>query len=67
MYETILTEVSSGVGTITLNRPERHNALDGVMVRELRSALAATEEAREGIAAFPQKRQPNWVATLGGD
>ena len=28
-----------GVATVTLNRPEKHNALDGVMLRELHDAL----------------------------
>src|SRR5262245_41896567 len=36
MMETILTDVDgSGVATVTLNRPEVHNAFDGVMVAEL--------------------------------
>ena len=43
MYENILTEVSKGVGIITLNRPERHNAFDDKMVGELIAAVAAME------------------------
>ena len=43
MYENILTEVSKGVGIITLNRPERHNAFDDKMVGELIAAFAAME------------------------
>jgi len=43
MYENILTEVSRGVGIITLNRPERHNAVDDRMIGELISAVAAME------------------------
>ena len=39
MSETILTEIDNGVGIITLNRPERHNAFDDVLIGELSAAL----------------------------
>ena len=38
MYETLLYEVSEGVATLTLNRPERHNAFNVAMAGELRDA-----------------------------
>lgn len=38
-YETLLIGVSSGVVTITLNRPERRNAIGPIMVNELLWAL----------------------------
>ena len=41
MQQDILTEVKAGVGTITLNRPERHNAFDDVLIAELVAAMAA--------------------------
>jgi enoyl-CoA hydratase/carnithine racemase len=34
-YETLLYEQSEGVGWVTLNRPEVHNAFDAAMQREL--------------------------------
>jgi enoyl-CoA hydratase len=34
---------AGGVTTVTLDRPERRNALDAVMIRELSAALAAAE------------------------
>lgn len=40
MYKNIVTEVDNGVGIITLNRPERHNAFDGQTVGELIQSLA---------------------------
>jgi 2-(1,2-epoxy-1,2-dihydrophenyl)acetyl-CoA isomerase len=43
-YETILTEKIGAVGRITLNRPERLNAINVRMGNELLSALAAFEE-----------------------
>jgi 2-(1,2-epoxy-1,2-dihydrophenyl)acetyl-CoA isomerase len=38
-YETILFEAKDGVGTLTLNRPERLNAMTNRMVRETTAAL----------------------------
>ncbi len=46
-YETILYAQAEGVATITLNRPDRMNALTGPMRRELLHALGrGAEEAR---------------------
>jgi 2-(1,2-epoxy-1,2-dihydrophenyl)acetyl-CoA isomerase len=40
-YQTLLTSVDSGIGTLTLNRPDKLNAIDDVMAREL---IEATRE-----------------------
>jgi 2-(1,2-epoxy-1,2-dihydrophenyl)acetyl-CoA isomerase len=40
-YETILVEAADGVATITLNRPDSLNALNGAMRRELLGAFKA--------------------------
>jgi 2-(1,2-epoxy-1,2-dihydrophenyl)acetyl-CoA isomerase len=40
-YETIKVEADDGVATITLNRPESLNALNGLMRRELLAAFKA--------------------------
>lgn len=39
MYKNILTETDDGVGIVTLNRPERHNAFDDTMIAELADAM----------------------------
>jgi methylglutaconyl-CoA hydratase len=39
MYNTIVTEIDLGVGIITLNRPERHNAFDDGLIAELSDAI----------------------------
>ena len=49
MYNNIVTEVDLGVGIITLNRPERHNAFDDVLIAELADAI-------ERMAADPAVR-----------
>jgi methylglutaconyl-CoA hydratase len=38
-YQNILTETDAGVGIVTLNRPERHNAFDDAMIAELADAM----------------------------
>jgi 2-(1,2-epoxy-1,2-dihydrophenyl)acetyl-CoA isomerase len=38
-YETILYEAKDGIGTLTLNRPDRLNAMTNRMVRETTAAL----------------------------
>jgi enoyl-CoA hydratase/carnithine racemase len=51
-FETILYEVRDGVATITLNRPERHNAFNVAMAREL------------GLAWAEVKRDPAVVCAI---
>lgn len=46
-YTSILVDVTDGIGTVTMNRPERLNALNREMGREIQQAFAAfaTDEA----------------------
>jgi len=39
-YEALLYQVADGVATVTINRPERRNALSWTVMTELRSAFA---------------------------
>jgi enoyl-CoA hydratase/carnithine racemase len=43
MYEALLYDVSDGVATITINRPERRNALSWTVMSELRVAFEAAK------------------------
>lgn len=43
MSESVVIEVDNGVGIVTLNRPEQHNAFDDVLVGELTVALQGME------------------------
>ena len=51
MYETLLLDVSGNLATLTLNRPDKRNAISAAMISELQSALDAIEKshARVGI------------------
>jgi 2-(1,2-epoxy-1,2-dihydrophenyl)acetyl-CoA isomerase len=46
-YEAILYDVTEGVATITLNKPERLNAFDDKMLDEWADALAAADRDRD--------------------
>jgi len=48
-FKHILTESGSGVMTITLNRPEKRNALNPLLIEELTEALREAETCDCGI------------------
>ena len=73
--ETVLVEVDAGVATVTLNRPEKRNAINTQMDRELHDALFALDadegvraivvtgrqpDAAEGVMATLERRKPVW-------
>ena len=43
MYQSIITEIDDGIGILTLNRADRHNALDKTLVAEISAALLELE------------------------
>ena len=43
-FEALLYDVADGVATITINRPDRHNALSWAAITELRQAVADARE-----------------------
>ena len=46
-FETITVEVNGAIGRLTLNRPERLNAMNATMLRELAAAAHWFDEQRE--------------------
>jgi len=51
-FETLLYDVDDGVATLTLNRPERHNAFNLTMADELRQAWKAIIEDPQVVCAI---------------
>ncbi|GAA2073437.1 enoyl-CoA hydratase [Aeromicrobium halocynthiae] len=47
VHEDVLAHVEDGVGTITLNRPERRNALSQAMISGVTRAMTEMEASRE--------------------
>ena len=50
-YETLLTDLSDGIFTITINRPDKLNALNTAMIREFIDAIdtADNDDAARAI------------------
>ncbi|MBI4742323.1 MAG: enoyl-CoA hydratase/isomerase family protein [Betaproteobacteria bacterium] len=46
MYTSILTEVDGAIGILTLNKGERHNAFDDVLIAEITAGLRELEADR---------------------
>lgn len=51
-FETLLYDVEAGVATVTLNRPERHNAFNAHMAVELRSVWQRIQASPEVVCAI---------------
>lgn len=48
-YQTLRTHTDDGILTITMNRPERRNALNPVMIGELTHALEAADKSHADV------------------
>lgn len=44
MYQSIITEVDDSIGILTLNKAERHNAFDELLIDEITSGLLELED-----------------------
>jgi methylglutaconyl-CoA hydratase len=51
-YKTILISYDSGVATVTLNRPDKRNAVSFELVRELMKAMDEIEASPAGVVIF---------------
>lgn len=51
-FETLLYSVDSGIATVTLNRPDRHNAFNAMMAVELRKAWQQIKQDPEVVCAI---------------
>jgi 2-(1,2-epoxy-1,2-dihydrophenyl)acetyl-CoA isomerase len=65
MSDTVLYSVAEGVATITLNRPQVQNALDGQMIVELRAVCERAADDATARAVVLRGAGPAFLA--GGD
>ncbi len=74
MADTLLLDVANGVATLTLNRPEIHNAFDDALIAELTAryqALATDDSVRVVVlaasgASFSAGADLNWMRRMAG-
>ena len=59
--DTVLVGIDSAVATITLNRPETHNAFDDALIARLTDALSdlGASEDREGGDSRRSRENPS--------
>jgi len=50
MYSTLLLDIPDKIATITLNRPEKRNAISAAMIGELQTVLDAVEKSHARVA-----------------
>src|SRR6516162_358512 len=50
MYSTLLLDISGAVATMTLNRPDKRNAISSTMIAELQTALDEIEKSHARVA-----------------
>jgi len=55
-YETISLAHDGPSCVITLNRPDKRNAISVLMMDEFVTTIYGTEDKQEGISAFLEKR-----------
>jgi enoyl-CoA hydratase/carnithine racemase len=58
----VLTRLEDGVAVVSLNRPEKHNALDDATGAELRAALSAAIESPEARAILLRGEGPSFCS-----
>lgn len=61
-YQRILVDVVEGVATITLNRPDKRNALDSLTVEELKRAFTDCDERDDARVIVLRGEGPDFCA-----
>ena len=52
MFSTLLLEFNEEIAKITLNRPEKRNAINAQMIADLQTALDAIEKSHSRVVIF---------------
>jgi feruloyl-CoA hydratase/lyase len=63
-WKTVSVEVSEGIAWVTLNRPEKRNAMSPTLNREMRSALDAVETDKDATVVVLTGAGESWSAGM---
>jgi enoyl-CoA hydratase/carnithine racemase len=64
IYQTLVLEENNGIYTVTLNRPEKHNAISFLMLRELISAAKHIKKNRSARVVIITGDGPSFSAGI---
>src|SRR6266702_3342871 len=64
-YDRVMVEIAAGIGTVTLNRPEKLNAFDAVQCQELHEALRMLAGSGANLALACDYRIASDQASIG--
>jgi trans-feruloyl-CoA hydratase/vanillin synthase len=63
-WKTVLVEVSEGIAWVTLNRPDKRNAMSPTLNREMREALDAVETDKDAQVVVVTGAGDSWSAGM---
>ena len=64
MYSTLILNITGQTATITLNRPDKRNAMSAAMIAELQTALDEIEKSHVRVGIVTGAELPRYAISL---